>query len=453
MTFKNKQTFLRKATKSLNRGFTIVELGVVVVVIGILATVIVIGYNGITNGATEKSMQSDLDNAASQLALDYRDNSSYPSTAAEANKGQGLKTSGNNQLAYGLKPYGYCISVTNAKTTKTYTMKSITGKITEGNCNTTVSTEAGSGSYGTTNGPSATAQLSYPHGVAVASDGTIYFTDSWSHRIRKVTTSDTVETLAGSTYGFNDATGTAAQFYYPEGLDVDSAGNVYVADVANNRIRKITPSGSVSTLAGSSSGYVDATGAAARFRSPNDVAVDKDGNVFVADSSNHRIRKITPEGVVTTVAGSSSGYADGKGTAAQFYYPNGIAVDEYGVLYVSDSWNYKIRKITPEGVVTTLAGSTSGYLDGQGTAARFDMPWGISVGPARELYVADINNDRIRVVSPNGTVSTLMGTGTGGFQNGDGSVAQTDNPWDVVMDKNGVIYVADDTNRIRKVDY
>ncbi len=202
----------------------------------------------------------------------------------------------------------------------------------------------------------------------------------------------TVSTLAGSgTSGYTDGTGTSAQFKNPYGVAVDGAGNVYVADRYNHRIRKITTSGVVSTLAGSSQGYTDGTGTSAQFYNPTGVAVDGAGNVYVADLSNHRIRKITTSGVVSTLAGSTSGYADGTGTSAQFNNPSGVAVDGAGNVYVADLSNHRIRKITALGVVSTLAGSTYGYADGTGTSASFDKPYGVAVDGAGNVYVADLS--------------------------------------------------------------
>lgn len=319
-------------------------------------------------------------------------------------------------------------------------------------------------SYDTTlpqeNGVGTAAQFWFPYGITVDSSGNLYVGDSYNHRIRKITSTASVTTLAGSTKGFLNGTGTAALFNFPKGIAVDSSGNVYIADSENHRIRKTTSAGVTTTLAGSgTAGYADGTGTAAQFNYPFGLAVDATGNVYVADSKNHCIRKITSTGVVTTLAGLPSGtfpdyggYADSNGTNAKFSEPYDVTVDSAGNVYVADYGNFLIRKITPSGDVTTLAGSSSGYADGQGTAAAFYYPQGIVVDGSGNIYVADRENQRIRVINQStGTVSTLAGS-TQGFADGTGAAAQFNDLTGVARDSSGNLYIADkDNHRIRKV--
>jgi streptogramin lyase len=319
-----------------------------------------------------------------------------------------------------------------------------------------VTTLAGSGTAGYADGTGTAARFNGPTGVAVDSAGNVYVADWNNHRIRKITPGGMVTTLAGSgTSGYADGTGTAARFNGPSDVAVDGSGNVYVADWNNHRIRKITPGGMVTTLAGSgTSGYAGGTGTEARFNGPSDVAVDGSGNVYVVDSDNHCVRKITPGGVVTILAGSgTAGYVDGTGTAARFNFPIRVAVDGSGNVYVGDRVNHCVRKVTSGGVVTTLAGSgTAGYADGAGTAARFYTPYGVAVDSAGNVYVADWSNHRIRKITPGGMVTTLAGSGTAGYADGTGTAARFKNLYGVAVDGSGNVYVADGGNHcIRKI--
>jgi len=317
-----------------------------------------------------------------------------------------------------------------------------------------VTTLAGSTEEGYVDGTGSAAQFFDPFGIVIDASGNLYVADGWNHRIRKVTPEGEVTTLAGSTEGYADGTGSAAQFRNPYGIAIDASGNLYVADEGNNCIRKVTPYGKVTTLAGSTQGYADGKGSAAQFYSPGGIAIDASGNLYVADGWNHRIRKVTPEGEVTTLAGNTQGHADGKGDAAKFYFPYGIAINASGNLYVTDSRNNRIRKVTPKGEVSTLAGSSWGYADGKGSAARFRNPYGIAIDALGNLYVTDTYNYRIRKVTPDGVVTTLAGNGSRGYADGIGSDARFAIPTGIAIDASGSLYVADwGNNCIRKIEF
>src|SRR6267154_2004509 len=316
------------------------------------------------------------------------------------------------------------------------------------------------GGAGNVDGAGAAARFNFPKGVALDSAGNIYVSDRENHTIRKITPAGAVSTFAGTPdiFGSADGTGAAARFNLPEGVATDSADNVYVADEGNNTIRKITPAGVVTTLAGRAgfSGGDDGIGAAARFDFPRGVATDNAGNVYVADMFNNTIRKVTPAGVVSTLAGTAGvfGSADGTGAAASFFFPRGVATDSAGNVYVADTSNNTIRKITPAGAVTTLAGTAgfSGSSDGTGLAARFNLPRGIAADGAGNLYVAELVNNTIRKITPAGVVTTLAGTAGGvGGADGAGAAASFNFPCSVAIDSASNVYVADGNHTIRKI--
>jgi hypothetical protein len=319
-----------------------------------------------------------------------------------------------------------------------------------------VATLAGSTTAGSSDGNGTAASFNYPWGVAVDGSGNVYAADASNKMIRKITPSGVVTTLAGSTTaGSSNGIGTAASFNLPTGVAVDGSGNVYVADASSNMIRKITAAGVVTTLAGSTTpGSYNGTGTSASFYNPYGVAVDASGNVYVADALNNMIRKITSSGVVTTLAGSTtSGSSNGTGTLASFKYPYSITVDDSGNVYVADYGNHMIRKITSSGVVTTVAGSTtSGSSNGIGTAAKFYYPYGVTVDSTGNVYVADNYNHLIRKITPSGLVTTLAGSTTPGSTNGIGTAASFRYPSGVAVDGSGSVYVADYGNHmIRKI--
>jgi len=269
-----------------------------------------------------------------------------------------------------------------------------------------VTTFAGSTTSGNADGTGAAATFTYPHGIAIDSSGNFYV--SANAAIRKITSAGVVTIFAGSSSGVSgntDGTGTSARFMTPIGIAIDSSDNLYVADAGNNNIRKITSLGVVTTLAGPISGFAsgstNGTGSGASFSAPNFLAFDSSGNLYVTDMSNNMIRKVTSAGVVTTFAGSTtSGSADGTGTSATFYFPSGVVIDSSDNLYVAEQGNNLIRKITSAGVVTTIIGTTtSGSANGVGTAATLYGPQGIAKDSSGNLYIADYSNNLIRKVT------------------------------------------------------
>jgi gliding motility-associated-like protein len=317
-------------------------------------------------------------------------------------------------------------------------------------------TVAGSGYSGYTDGIGTNASFYNPLVTALDAAGNIYVADAENHVVRKIAPNGTVTTLAGNgSIGSSDGIGSQASFFHPAGLAVDKAGNVFVADEDNNTIRKITPAGVVTTFAGSgNAGAVDGIGRAASLWFPCGIALDADENLYVAEYNNHIIRKISPAGVVTTFAGSTTaGFADGTASNARFRNPISVAVDPDGNVYVADRLNQKIRKITPGGMVSTLAGSgLQGAADGPPAAASFNYPTSITIDNRGYLYVADKNNNNIRRVSPTGVVSTTAGTTTPGSADGIRERAAFNSTFGIVSDGTSYLYVADLSNhKIRRV--
>ncbi|MFD2582669.1 DUF6443 domain-containing protein [Pedobacter vanadiisoli] len=294
-----------------------------------------------------------------------------------------------------------------------------------------------------------------PLNTAVDASGNVYIADSDNNQIKKVTALGVVTTLAGSTSpGSTDGTGSAARFQHPSALAVDAAGNVFVSDQQNHKIRKITPSGVVTTFAGSGSpGFANGTGTGASFYSPIGLAFDASGNLYVADYSNHRIRVITPSGVVSTFAGTgSAGSSNGSALSATFRNPMGVAVDASGNVYVADRLNHMIRKISG-GTVSTVAGNGSmGSASGYGTSATFQYPNNLAIDASGNIYVADQQNNMIRRIDVSGYVSAFAGTTSSGSINGTGSGVRLNSPYGLSIDSQGTLYVAETGNQdVRKI--
>jgi outer membrane protein assembly factor BamB len=272
-----------------------------------------------------------------------------------------------------------------------------------------------SGSAGSTDGSGAAARFNQPRGLTATSNGTLSVTDTANSTIRRITTDGVVTTLAGSPTlrGNLDGAGTSATFSSPVGIQLDNNGTLYVADAMNNTVRKITATGMVSTLAGNagSTGLLDGTGSAARFNNPTGLAIDSNGTSYVADTTNNIIRKITATGSVTTLAGLGgvSGSTNGTGNEALFNLPSGLSLDTAGNIYLADTGNSLIRKITPSGVVTTVAGlpGIAGLQDGTGSGAFFNQPLALTLDASGNIYVADTGNAAIRKITPAGVVTTL----------------------------------------------
>jgi sugar lactone lactonase YvrE len=318
-----------------------------------------------------------------------------------------------------------------------------------------VTTLAGSGMRTWMDGRGGVAAFNNPGGVAIHPFGNIVVADLLNFRIRSVTQSGVVSTLAGTGQPASvDGRSWSASFFFPIGVGVDRFGNVYVSEREGNRIRKIGNNDVVTTLAGSGNGeYADGMGTAASFNGPASIAIDGSDNLVIADQVNHRIRKVTPAGEVTTLAGSgSAGWVDGQGIAASFNQPWGVAVDTSGNTYVGDVLNHRIRKVTSSGLVTTLAGSGSpAWVDGQGAAASFDIPNGVAVDRDGNVYVADNNNHRIRKVTADGTVTTLAGS-VDGDVDGIGAAAQFSHPAGITIDAMRNLYVSETAgSRLRKL--
>lgn len=333
-----------------------------------------------------------------------------------------------------------------------------------------INTFAGTGTWGFSGdgGPAISAQLGSPIGLAVDGVGNIYIADYLNNRVRKVTPLGIISTFAGNgTFGYSGDGGlaTSAQLRQPNGLTIDGAGNIYIADDFNHCVRRVTPAGIISTFAGTGvQGYSGDGGPAtsAQLNKPYGLTIDRMGNIYIAEYLNHCVRKVTPAGIISTFAGTGvQGFSGDGGPAvsAQLREPTGVIPDGAGNIYIADNSNYRVRKVTPAGIIFTFAGTGVGGYSGDGgpaTNAQFYGPTGLTTDGAGNIYISDLVNQRIRRISPSGIISTFAGTGIQGFS-GDGGPAinaQLDNPQGLTTDAAGNLYIADHwNNRVRRVNY
>jgi sugar lactone lactonase YvrE len=335
----------------------------------------------------------------------------------------------------------------------------------------TITTVAGTGfrtgdaTYNVGDGGPASNAYVTPAGLAVDSAGSLYIADAANSLVRKVTPDGTISSVAGdaanqnSGYAGDQGPATSALLNFPHGVAVDSAGDLYIADFGNARIRKVTPDGTITTVAGGGAPTVANLGdggqaTLAVLGRVEDVAVDSAGDIYIADPDNNRVRKVATDGTITTVAGCAIGgpscnfLSTGDGSPATNVYLSAvstIAVDSSGDLYIADSSHNRIREVTPDGVISTVAGSGAGSYQGDGApavSAGLYLPLGVAVDAAGDIYIADFGDQRIRMVTPDGTISTIAGNGTQGYS-GDGGPATSaalDSPRKVAVGPTGAVY-------------
>ena len=321
-----------------------------------------------------------------------------------------------------------------------------------------ITTIAGTGTIGSSGdgGAATSAQLYYPYGVAVDISGKVYIADYYNDKIRMVNSAGIITTFAGTGTAGSSGDGgaaTSSQLYIPSGVTVDISGNVYIADSGNYKIRMVTSTGIIKTFAG--------TGVHGNAGDGCGVSVDISGNVYIANTSNNKIRMVTSAGIITTIAGTGTTGSNGDGgaaTSAQLNYPYGVSVDISGNVYIADTSNHKIRMVTSTGIITTLAGTGTEGSSGDGgaaTSAQLNYPYGVSVDISGNVYITDSYNNKIRLVNNAGIITTFAGTGSWGSSGGDGGAATSaklSNPNGVSVDISGNVYIADtENNKIRMV--
>lgn len=303
------------------------------------------------------------------------------------------------------------------------------------------------------------AQLQYPEGLAIDANGNLYIAETGNHVVRKLATDGTLTLVAGNGtpgYSGDGGSATGAQLNSPAAVAIDPSGNLYISDSGNNVIREVTPDHAISTFAGGGTGVCSGGGAAAgvQLLDPAGLAVDSQGDLYIADSGHGCVLEITPAGQVSTIAGGSAPVSDvflsdqTTANATTLYIPQGVAVDSSGNVYIADTGNACVRKVKPDGTITVVAGSGAFGYSGDGgaaTSAQLSAPWSVALGASGNLYIADTMNERVRKVAADGSITTIAGNGTPGYSgDGDaGTSAQLNMPWSVAVDSNGDVYISD----------
>ena len=432
-----------------------------------------IGPTGIAVDATGNLFIADFDHERIRKVTSGGSISTLAGTGTRGFSGDG----GPGTAAELRDPFGVAVDVAG----NVFIADASNHRVRKVNAAGTISTVAGNGnairpgddpSYGFSGdgGPAISALLSGPAGVALDPAGNLFIADSGNNRIRKVTPAGVITTVAGiENYGFSGDGGpaTAAALMFPVAVAVDATGNLFIGDLGNQRVRKVSSSGVITTVAGNGSPDYSGDGGpatSAGIRGPAALAVDSAGNLFIADLGNNRIRKVTPAGIITTVAGNGVAAFGGDGgpaTSAALNSPLSVAVDAAGNLFIADRNNQRIRKVTPAGIITTVAGNgTSGYAgDGvPATSAALFFPGGVAVDTAGNLFIADVDNARIRRVTPDGRIGTIAGSGVDGFSGDDGPAtsAQLSLGYgtNIATDCTGSLFIPDyGNNRVRRVTF